>query len=71
MHPQPGSQSYRLHLDGGANMSLTNDPEKLTNYCNNKRHPIAGVADGSPALYAMGIGYLPWRAVDGTTILVK
>jgi hypothetical protein len=71
LHPQSTFYSYRIHLDGGANLSLTNDAEKLINFRHIKRHPISGVADGSPALYATGIGYLPWKASDETTLLVK
>ena len=70
-HSQPGIASYRIHLDGGANMSITNDENKLVNFRHIKRHAIAGVADGGPALYATGIGYLPWRSSEGTTLLVK
>ena len=70
-HIQPAIASYRLHLDSGANMSLTNDETKLINFRYIKRHAIAGVADGSPALYATGVGYLPWRSEDNKTLLVK
>ena len=70
-HSQPAIASYRIHLDGGANMSITNDANKLVNFRNIKRHAIAGVADGGPALYATGIGYLPWRSSEGHTLLVK
>lgn len=47
-HRQPSIASYRVHLDGGANTSLTNDEQKLINYKNIKRHAIAGVADEGP-----------------------
>jgi len=70
-HAQPAIASYRLHLDGGANMSLTNDETKLINFRHIKKHAIAGVADGAPALHATGIGYLPWRSDHGRTILIK
>ena len=52
-------------------MSITNDEQKLVNFRHIKRHAIAGIADGEPALYATGIGYLPWRSSEGTIILVK
>ena len=70
-YAQPAIASYRLHLDEGANMSLTNDESKLINFRYIKKKAIAGVADGGPALYAVGIGYLPWRSDQGTTILIK
>ena len=62
---------FRLHLDGGANMSVTPEADLLLNYRSIPRRAIAGVAEGAPALFATGIGYLPWRATTGETILVK
>ena len=70
-HAQPAIASYQVHLGGGANRSLTNDDTKLINYRSIKRHAIAGIAEEGPVLYATGIGYLPWRAADGTMLLVK
>ena len=67
----PAVMDYRIHLDGGANLSVTHRSELLINYKNIRRHAIAGVAQDGPAIYATGIGYLPWRAEDGTTILIK
>mmetsp|Transcript_23363 Transcript_23363/g.33516 ORF Transcript_23363/g.33516 Transcript_23363/m.33516 type:complete len:1554 (+) Transcript_23363:3270-7931(+) len=67
----PAIVEYRLHLDGGANMSVTPEADILINYRSIKRRAIAGVAEGAPALYATGIGYLPWRAHSGETLLVK
>lgn len=58
-HAQPAIASYRLHLDGGANMSLTNDETKLINYCFIKPHAIAGISDDGLVLSASGISYLP------------
>ncbi len=52
-------------------MSLTNDAAKLINFRYIKKHAIAGVADGAPALHAIGIGYLPWKSDQGDTILIK
>ena len=69
--PLPSNVSYRLHIDGGANMSITNDTNLLINYRNIRKQPIAGISDDSPALYATGAGYLPWKAQNGEIILVK
>lgn len=52
-------------------MSVTPNHELLINYRHIKKHAISGVADGAPALYATGLGYLPWRAKSGITVLVK
>jgi hypothetical protein len=69
--PMPTTTNYRLHIDGGANMSITNDANLLINYRNIKKFPIAGVSGETPALYATGMGYLPWRSQDDQTLLVK
>lgn len=68
---RPAVTEYRIHLDGGANMSVTPDQSLLINYRNIKKHAIAGVAEGQPAIFATGVGYLPWQATTGETILVK
>jgi len=67
----PAIVDFRLHLDGGANLSVTPNSALLINYRNIKRHAISGVAEGAPSLYATGLGYLPWRAQNGATLLVK
>ena len=60
-----------LHVDGGANRSITNDRTQLIRYRNIKKYPMAGVAADEPALMCTGIGYLPWRSDTGETVLVK
>jgi len=70
-HVQQAVASYRLHLDSGANMLLTNDETKLINYWFIKPHAIARISDDRPVLSATGIEYLPWRANNGTALLVK
>lgn len=67
----PPLMEFRLHLDGGANMSVTSDQSLLINFKNIKKHAIAGIAQGEAAIYATGLGYLPWRAATGETLLVK
>jgi hypothetical protein len=67
----PPTTHYQLHINGGANMSFTNDASLLMNYRNIKRFPITGVSGAAPALYVTGVGYLPWRSHDDKTLLVK
>ena len=52
-------------------MLLTNDETKLINYWFIKPHAIARISDDGPVLSATGIEYLPWRANNGTVLLVK
>ena len=61
----------RVHVDGGANRSITNDREALLHYKNIKKYPMSGVAAGEPALVCTGMGYLPWQADDTSVVLVK
>jgi len=68
---RPYADSYRLHIDGGANMSITNEESLLINFKNIKKHPIAGVSQDAPALFATGVGYLPWKTPHNETILVR
>ncbi len=67
----PAIMDYRMHLDGGANLSVTPNSALLINYRNIKRHAISGVAEGAPALYATGLGYLPWRAQNAQRYLLN
>jgi hypothetical protein len=52
--------NLRVHVDGGANRSLTNDKNQLINFKNIKKYPMAGVSCDGPALICTGVGYLPW-----------
>jgi len=61
----------RVHVDGGANRSITNDHAALIHFKNIKKYPMAGVAAGEPALVCTGMGYLPWQADDMSVVLVK
>lgn len=51
--------TVRVHVDGGANRSITNDSGHLLSYRNIKKYPMAGVAAGEAALMCTGVGYLP------------
>ena len=63
--------NIRIHVDGGANRSITNDRSQLIKYRNIKKYPMSGVAAGEPALICTGLGYLPWQSDQGEIILVK
>jgi hypothetical protein len=67
----PPLSTLRVHIDGGANRSITNRHEHLLSYRNIKKYPMSGVAAGDAALVCTGIGYLPWQADSGEIILVK
>lgn len=67
----PGFVLFRLQVDGGAYLSVTNNIKLLIHVKQIKRHAIGGVAEGHPALYATAVGYLPWCADNGALALVK
>jgi hypothetical protein len=60
-----------VHIDSGANGSITNLRDHLLHYRNIKKYPMSGVAAGDAALVCTGLGYLPWHADSGEVILVK
>ena len=52
--------------DPGANRTITKHKELLVNYKKLRRpYTIGGIAEGEVALECWGVGYLPWRSVDG------
>ena len=63
--------NVRMHIDGGANRSITNDRSHLIRYRNIKKYPMSGVAADEPALVCTGMGYLPWQADNGEVVLVR
>ena len=63
--------NMRIHIDGGANRSITNDRNMLVRYRNIKKYPMSGVAAGEPALICTGIGFIPWHDDNGEVVLVK
>lgn len=63
--------NVHMHIDGGANRSITNDRSQLIRYRNIKKYPMSGVAANEPALVCTGLGYLPWQADNGEVVLVK
>jgi hypothetical protein len=65
------NSKFQLHIDGGANRSITADSGILLNFRNIKPYTISGVNKDDITVVCTGIGYLPWRAPDGTMLLVK
>jgi hypothetical protein len=62
---------FRVHVDGGANRSITNDYTILLQYKNIKKYPMSGVAADEPAIVCTGVGLLPWLADNGEVVLVN
>jgi hypothetical protein len=63
--------SICIHVDGGANRSVTNNPDILTGYKNIKRYPLSGVSGDGPAIHCTGMGYLPWKSDTSETVYIK
>jgi hypothetical protein len=61
----------RIHIDGGANRSVTNDVSILTGYRNIKKYAMNGVSAEGLAIQCTGLGLLPWKATAGETIFIK
>jgi hypothetical protein len=69
-HAFPIQNTIKLHIDGGANRSITNDINLLINYKNIKTYRMSS-AGGENDIACTGVGYLPWRSDTGETILIK
>ncbi len=69
-HAYPMQNLIKLHIDGGANHSITNDPDLLINYKNIKTYHMSSVG-GENDIACTGMGFLPWRSTEGETILIK
>jgi hypothetical protein len=69
-HAFPIQNTIKLHIDGGANRSITNDINLLLNYRNIKTYRMSS-AGGENDILCTGVGYLPWRSDTGETILIK
>jgi hypothetical protein len=67
----PYIDTVRVHVDGGANRSITNSTSNLLSYRNIKKYPMSGVAAGEAALVFTGVGYLLWQSNTGDVVLVK
>lgn len=67
----PPTTTIQVHVDGGANRSITNNTDYLLRFRNIKKYPMSGVAAGDAALICTGMGYLPWQSDTGVVVLVK
>ncbi len=70
-HPTPIDKSFWIHIDGGANRSVTNDSSMLVSYKNIRSIPMDGVSADGPAITCTGMGFLPWGSDNKQLILVK
>ena len=62
----------RAQNDPGANRTITKHKELLVNYKKLKKpYTIGGIAEGEVALECWGVGYLPWRSIDGRYIMIR
>jgi len=66
----PIHQTLHLHIDGGANRSITNNIHYLINFKNIKTYCMSS-AGGENDIACTGLGYLPWQPTDGQLILIK
>jgi hypothetical protein len=67
--PVSVSESYQLHIDGGANCSITNDATKLLRYQNIRPYYMLS-ASQDDSIKCTAVGYLTWHATNGRRILV-
>lgn len=65
------NSKFQLHIDCGANRSITADTGLLINFRNIKPYKISGGNKDNVAMVYIGVRYLPWQTPDGTTLLVK
>ena len=63
--------TIRVHVNGGANRSLTNDKSQLINFKNIKKYSLVEVSADGPALPCTAVGLLPWQVDSGEIVLVK
>jgi hypothetical protein len=69
-HPISPCQTIQLHIDGGANRSITNNMNHLINVCNIKPYYMSS-ASAESYIKCTAWGYLPWRSPNNDTLLVK
>jgi hypothetical protein len=68
--PHTPAQQYLLHIDGGANRSITNDSTLLLQMRHIRPYYMSS-ASQADSIKCTGMGYLPWQAPNGRSILVK
>jgi hypothetical protein len=68
--PHCPSRSYLLHIDGGANRSITDDSTLLLQLRHIRPYYMSS-ASQADSIKCTAMGYLPWQAPNGRTLLVK
>jgi len=63
-------ENIQLHIDGGANRSITNNHKILIIYCNIKPYYMLSASEGDN-IKCTAVGYIPWTSPDGACLLVK
>lgn len=63
--PIPFCNTYQLHIDGGANHSVTENPCLFLQYKNIKPYYMSSTSEQND-VKSTGVGYLLWRSPDGT-----
>jgi hypothetical protein len=61
---------FQLHIDGGANRSITQDYQALLHFKNIKPFYMSSASKDND-IKCTGIGDLPWTSTNGTTLLIK
>ena len=60
-----------LQNDGGANRSVTNNKNILSQFKEINAYPIGGVNNSSPAIYCTGHGYIKWYSPSKYLVLIS
>jgi hypothetical protein len=68
--PLTPQQHYQLHIDGSENRSITNDDSLLLHRRHIRPYYMSS-ASQEDSIKCTALGYLPWRAPNGYTILIK
>jgi len=66
----PIHQMLQLHIDGGANRSVTCHKNQLMHFKNIKAYYMSS-ASGENDTACTGAGYIPWQSRSGQTVLIK
>jgi hypothetical protein len=66
----PFCNTYQLHIYGGANHSITNNPCLLLQYKNIKPYYMSSASEQNDMKCTV-VGYLQWRSPGGTMLLVN
>jgi hypothetical protein len=69
-YPISPCQTIQLHIDGGANRSITNNMNHLINVRNIKPYYMSS-ASAESDIKCTAWGYLPWRSPNNDTLFIK